>query len=151
VRKPLPQRRGSGGCGGCGPGFFTLPAAAVVGDAGSLAAIDILARSVELVSGKVRAAGLSNVRVSRADALVTGFESGSFDTVILFGVIPAPMLPLARLLPEMHRILRAGGGLAVWPPAPGWPRRSILRSGLFRFASRRNHVYNFVRLDPPAP
>jgi ubiquinone/menaquinone biosynthesis C-methylase UbiE len=132
---------------GCGTGYFTLPAAAIVGDAGSLVAIDILAESVDLVSGKVRAAGLPNVHVMRADALATGFEAGRFDTVLLFGVVPAPVLPLMRLLPEMHRVLRAGGGLAVWPPVPGWLPGSILRTGLFDLSSRRNHVCNFRRRD----
>jgi ubiquinone/menaquinone biosynthesis C-methylase UbiE len=130
---------------GCGTGFFTLPAAELIGDQGFLVAMDILSESVELVSKKVQAAKLQNVRVVKGDAMDTSLDAESFHTVLLFGVIPAPMLPLTRLLPEMHRVLKAGGSLAVWPPVPGWLPQSILQSGLFTCANKRNSVYNFKR------
>jgi demethylmenaquinone methyltransferase/2-methoxy-6-polyprenyl-1,4-benzoquinol methylase len=131
---------------GCGTGFFTMPAAKLIGDAGRLVAIDVVPESVEFVSRKVQAAGLKNVCVIKADALCTGLASESFDAVLLFGVIPSPMLPLKRLLPEMQRILKLGGTLAVWPPIPfGRVPRSIIQSGLFKYSSKRNSVYNFTR------
>ncbi len=130
---------------GCGTGYFTVPAARMIGDGGSLVAIDVVPESVELVSGKVQAANLKNVRVVKADALETGLDTASFETVLLFGVIPSPMLPLNRLLPEMHRVLKQEGALAVWPPIPGWFPRSIVQSGLFKYLTKRNGVYNFTR------
>jgi ubiquinone/menaquinone biosynthesis C-methylase UbiE len=130
---------------GCGTGFFTLPAARLIGEQGRLVAMDVLSDSVELVSKKAQAASLKNVRVVKGDALDTGLDAESFDTVLLFGVIPAPMLPLTRLLTEMHRVLKAEGSLAVWPPVPGWLPRSIVRSELFTFTSQRNGVHNFRR------
>jgi ubiquinone/menaquinone biosynthesis C-methylase UbiE len=130
---------------GCGTGYFTLPAARLIGEQGCLVAMDVLPDSVELVSRKVQVANLKNVRVVKGDALDTGLDAESFHTVLLFGVIPAPMLPLKQLLPEMHRVLKANGSLAVWPPIPGWLPRAILQSGLFTFASKRNGVHNFRR------
>jgi ubiquinone/menaquinone biosynthesis C-methylase UbiE len=130
---------------GCGTGYFTLPAARLLGEQGCLVAMDLLSDSVELVSQKVQAANLKNVCVIKRDALNTDLEAESFDAVLLFGVIPAPMLPLPRLLPEMHRVLKAEGRLAVWPPVPGWLPQSILRSGLFALTSKRNGVHNFKR------
>jgi ubiquinone/menaquinone biosynthesis C-methylase UbiE len=130
---------------GCGTGYFTLPAARLIGEQGCLVAIDILADSVKLVSKKVQAAGLKNVRVTKTDALNTGLNAEAFDMVLLFGVIPAPMLPLSRLLMEMHRLLKVEGSLAVWPPVPGWLPKSILQSGLFMLVGRRNGVYSFKR------
>jgi ubiquinone/menaquinone biosynthesis C-methylase UbiE len=130
---------------GCGTGFFTVPAAQLIGDQGCLVAIDVVSDSVELVSRKVQVAGLKNVSVIRADALCTGLDAGSFDAVLLFGVIPSPMLPLNRLLPEMRRVLKPGGTLAVWPPVPiRWVSKAIGQSGLFKFSSNRNSVYNFT-------
>ena len=128
---------------GCGTGFFTFTAAQLIGDQGSLVAMDVLAASVEEVSRKVRLADLKNVRVVKGDALDTKLDPESMDAVLLFCVLPAPMLPLDRLLPEMHRILKPGGTLAVWPPS--WVPRSIPRSGLFKYVSKRNGVYNFSR------
>ena len=86
---------------------------------------------------------LKNVRVVQGDAMNTKLDAQSMDAVLLFGVIPAPMLPLNRLLPEMHRILKPEGILAVWPPVPVWLPRSILRSGLFTYTCKRNGVFNF--------
>jgi ubiquinone/menaquinone biosynthesis C-methylase UbiE len=130
---------------GCGTGYFTIPAARLIGDYGCLVAMDVVSASTELVSKKVRIANLINVRVVRSDAMNTGLDAGSFDIALLFGVIPAPMLPLTRLLPEMHRVLKPEGSLAVWPPIPGWLPRSILQSGLFMLTSKRNGVHNFRR------
>jgi demethylmenaquinone methyltransferase/2-methoxy-6-polyprenyl-1,4-benzoquinol methylase len=131
---------------GCGTGFFTLPAAGLIGDQGFLVAMDILSESVELVSKKVQAAQLTNVRVAKGDALNTKLDTESFDTVILFGVVPAPMLPLNRLLTEIHRVLKPEGILAVWPPVPGWLPQSVIKSSLFAGINKRNGVYNFRRL-----
>ena len=128
---------------GCGTGFFTLPAAQLIGDQGCLTAMDILQVSVDEVSRKVQTANLKNVRVVKGNALNTGLEAGSLDVVLLFGVIPAPMLPMNQLMTEMRRILKPEGILAVWPPS--WTHAEILRSGLFLFASKRNGVYNYRR------
>ncbi len=130
---------------GCGTGYFTPPTARLLSEQGCLVAMDVLSDSVELVSRKAQTAKLTNVRVVKGDALNTDFEAESFDTVLLFGVIPAPMLPLSRLLPEMHRVLKVEGSLAVWPPVPGWLPHSIVQSGLFALISQRNGVHNFRR------
>ena len=128
---------------GCGTGFFTITAAKLIGDNGCLVAMDVLPASIETVSKKVQNANLKNVRVVKGDAMNTMLDSGSIDAVLLFGVIPAPMLPLSGLLPEMHRILKPRGTMAVWPPS--WIHKSILRSGLFTYASKQKGVYNFRR------
>ncbi len=131
---------------GCGTGFFTIPAAQLIGDQGCLVAMDVLSDYTERVSKKVHSAGLRNVRVIKRDALDTGLDAASMDTVLLFGVVPFPLLPLNRLLPEMHRVIKPEGSLAVWLfPVSGWVPRSILQSGLFTYVSKRNGVYNYKR------
>jgi demethylmenaquinone methyltransferase/2-methoxy-6-polyprenyl-1,4-benzoquinol methylase len=131
---------------GCGTGFFTIPAAELIGDQGCLVAMDALSDYTKRVSKKVQAAGLVNVRVVKRDALDTGLDAASIDKVLLFGVIPFPSLPLNRLLPEMHRILKTEGTLAVWLfPVSGLVPKWILQSGLFTYVSKRNGVYNYRR------
>jgi ubiquinone/menaquinone biosynthesis C-methylase UbiE len=130
---------------GCGTGFFTIPAGRMLGGQGSLIAMDVLAVSVETVTKKVEEAGLSNVRVIKGDALDTKLEMESMDEIIVFGVIPAPMLAMEKLLAEMHRILRPGGVMAVWPPS--WVHRTIAKSRWFKFEGKQRSVYVYQRAD----
>ncbi len=131
---------------GCGTGFFTLPAAKMIGESGHLIAMDPLSDFVDRVKRKVQDAGLKNVEVIRRDALNTDLEAASIDLVLLFGVVPFPTLPLNKLLPEMHRVLKPEGTLAVWlfPTTAGVPT-AILRSGLFATPSKKNGVYTYRR------
>ncbi len=131
---------------GSGTGFFTIPAARLIGEQGCLIAMDPLSAYADRVGEKVKAAGLRNTRVVRRDALDTKLDAETMDRVLLFGVLPFPSLPLNRLLPEMHRILKPEGTLAVWLfPISGWVPGSILRSGLFTYLNKRNGVYNYRR------
>jgi demethylmenaquinone methyltransferase/2-methoxy-6-polyprenyl-1,4-benzoquinol methylase len=133
---------------GCGTGFFTIPAAKLIGDEGRLVAMDPSSGFIEHVSKKVQAADIKNVRVVKRDALDTRLETASIDKVLLFGVIPFPLLPLNRLLPEMHRVLKPEGSLAVWlfpPIVHFWVPKSILQSGMFMYISKQNGVYNYRR------
>jgi ubiquinone/menaquinone biosynthesis C-methylase UbiE len=128
---------------GCGTGFHTVSAAQLIGDQGCLVAMDVLSDYIERVSKKVQAAELKNVQVVKSDAMDTGLDAESIDTVLLFSVIPSPTLPLNRFLPEMHRVLKPEGTLAVttFP----WVHRSIRQSGLFTYIRKRNGVYNYKR------
>ena len=111
-------------------------------------AMDPSAGFIEQVSKKVQEVNLKNVRVVRRDALDTKLDTASMDKVLLFGVIPFPLLPLNRLLPEMHRVLKPEGTMAVWlfPPKVhfGVPK-SILQSGLFTYINKQNGVLNYRR------
>ena len=130
---------------GCGTGFFSVPAGRMLEGQGSLIAMDILPASVEAVSKKVQEAGLRNVDVLHGSAMDTKLENESLDEILIFGVIPAPVLPLEKLLPEMHRILKPGGTMAVWPPS--WVHRSIVRSRWFESVGNQNGVRLYRRTD----
>ena len=125
---------------GCGPGFFTIPAAQLVGDNGCVYAIDLVPAAIETVEKKLRKAGITNVHVKVADAANTGIPSNSIDLVFLFGVIHR--LPLDRVLPELHRVLRPQGILSV----QGGTSRSkgrIVNDGLFTFVGKEGGVSRF--------
>ncbi len=128
---------------GCGRGFFTLILAETLGPEGHLFALDVTQVSVDVVTQKVEAAGLLNVDVLKANALDTGLPGAQFDLVLLFGVIPSPTLPLGRLTPEMHRVLKPGGRLAVWTAVPGWPPKSVTQTGLFDYIGKENHCHTY--------
>ncbi|MCG8692714.1 MAG: class I SAM-dependent methyltransferase [Minwuiales bacterium] len=129
---------------GAGTGFFTVPAARLIGARGRLIAIEPVAAYVERLIEKARAEGLENVDVVQRDALDTGLDPAGVDRVLLLGVLPFPSLPLDRLLPEMHRVLRPDGVMALWQfPVSGWVPGSTRRSGLFTQLHKRNGVYTY--------
>lgn len=130
---------------GCGSGYFTVPAAEMIGDEGCVHAFDVHPLAVEQTAERIRSAGLRNVRLTKTDALGTGLPCESYDMILLFGVVPAPVLPLDKLLPEMHRLLRPGGSMAVWTGLPLWSPRAITRGGLFTHFGKRNGVHIFTR------
>ena len=53
---------------GCGPGFFTIPAAKMVGEKGSVYALEINPVAVETLRRKIMENNLKNVQVLLADA-----------------------------------------------------------------------------------
>ena len=57
---------------GCGPGFFTIPAARIVGEKGSVYALDVSPLAVERVQQKIEKEGATNVETILADAAQTG-------------------------------------------------------------------------------
>jgi ubiquinone/menaquinone biosynthesis C-methylase UbiE len=97
---------------GCGPGFFTVPAAEIVGERGSVIALDIHPLAVEKVQHKIDAAGLTNVKTILADAAQTGLPDQSFDLVFLFG-FAHPVGKMDNILTEMHRLLKPKGMLSI--------------------------------------
>ena len=134
---------------GCGTGFFTVPAAKIIGDQGSLIAMDASSGFLKVVAKKVKKANLNNVCIVQRDALNTGLETSSIDKVLLFGVIPFPLLPLDKLLPEMHRVLKPNGTMAVWlfpPLVHSWVPKAILQSNLFGRHNNQKSVYNYRKI-----
>ena len=128
---------------GCGTGFFTIHAAQLMGSEGRVYAIDPHPLAIERVGNKIRDAGVTNVRLIKADALESGLASDCIDLVLLFGVIPSPTLPLDRFLPEMGRLLKPDGSLAVWTAFPWWSPVSLTRGGLFAYKGKQNGVHSF--------
>ena len=128
---------------GCGTGFFTIHAAELVGNEGHVYAIDPHPLAIERVGTKIQGAGVTNITLIKADALGTGLANDCIDLVLLFGVIPSPTLPLDRLLPEMGRLLKAEGSLAVWMAFPWWSPASLTRGGVFAYNGIENGVHSF--------
>jgi len=104
---------------GAGPGFFSIPAARIVGEKGSLYTLDINPYAVEKVRRKVTASGLKNITVLQADAAHTSLPVSSFDLVFMFGFM-RPIGNVDEIWAEAFNLLKDGGTLAVegrlYPP-----------------------------------
>jgi ubiquinone/menaquinone biosynthesis C-methylase UbiE len=97
---------------GCGPGFFTIPAAAIVGSHGQLVSLDINPWAVKHTRQKVKEAGLENVEVLLGDAAHTDLPCEHFDLIFIFGLGQADG-DVEDILVEAHRMLKRSGSLAI--------------------------------------
>jgi len=98
---------------GCGPGFFTIPAAEIVGDEGGLQAIDINPVAVEYVKEKIKDSSINNVKVKLENAAQTEFPAEEFDLVFVFGLARVKEGSLDEVWGEVARILKPDGVLSV--------------------------------------
>jgi ubiquinone/menaquinone biosynthesis C-methylase UbiE len=96
---------------GCGPGFFTIPAAKMLGEKGLIYAIDVNHRAIKRVEGKMRKYGLSNIKPILGNAANSGLQDSSIDLAFIFGLRYIAG-GLSSLISEMYRILRLGGILS---------------------------------------
>ena len=96
---------------GCGPGFFTIPAARIVGDEGHVYAIDVHPRAVARVKKKIEKVALTNVTPLCINASNTGLSGGSVDLAFLFG-LRSIAGGLESVISELHRVLKPRGILS---------------------------------------
>lgn len=60
---------------GCGPGFFTIPAAKIVGKEGFIYAVDVNPFAIERVKEKIEREGIKNVTPILANASDTRYQT----------------------------------------------------------------------------
>lgn len=100
---------------GCGPGYFSLPAAEAVGEGGMVYAFDVLPSALEAIAGRVKIKNIDNViakRVNLEKESGTGLENDSVDWVILKDVL-FQNKNKKSILKEAKRILKSGGNVLI--------------------------------------
>jgi ubiquinone/menaquinone biosynthesis C-methylase UbiE len=100
---------------GCGPGFFSLELARMVGDEGTVIAVDVQEEMLEKLRRRAARAGLApRIRPHRcqADALELSVHA---DFVLAFAVLHEAPEPQA-LLHEVGAILKPGGRFLLVEP-----------------------------------
>ena len=112
---------------GCGPGFFTVDMARLVGAAGRVVACDIQQEMLDILEGKLGGSALAaRVTLHRSTAGGIGW-SGEVDFVLAFYVVHE--IPDQRgLFTELHAILRPGGSVLVVEPPLHVSAKSFARS-----------------------
>ena len=137
---------------GCGPGYFTVAAAEIVGGNGFLHSIDINPAAVQHVRQKVEEKGLKNVEVTRANVSKTALAQESIDLAFLFGIVHS-LKDIDSVLSEMYRILKPGGELVVQKSS--WSESNLLKSftkgSLFQFVEKDSRIYKFKKGDLEKP
>lgn len=110
---------------GCGPGFFTLPAAEIVGARGLVYAADIQGDMLSTVKTRAAEANLTNVQVIKSSDTQVPIRPASVD-MALMAFILHELDQRARFLHRVSRLLKPTGKLVVieWEQqsdAPGPP------------------------------
>ena len=105
---------------GCGPGFFTIPAAKIVGEHGHALAADIQGEMLSTVRSRALEHGLNNVRIVKTNDREIPIASGSCDYVLLAFTLHE-IDHRASFLHRAARTLKPGGRMIVieWDKAPG--------------------------------
>jgi ubiquinone/menaquinone biosynthesis C-methylase UbiE len=131
---------------GCGPGQYSIAAARVVGDAGSVQALDLHPTALDMVETKAANLSLSNIETIYSE-LHTGLDDESVDTVLLFDVLRGRR-DIRSLMSELHRILKPEGVLHVRGSGFKGSRLQelMVKDGLFRLLGVQGKVLNFAKV-----
>lgn len=97
---------------GCGPGFFALPAARIVGQNGIVLAGDIQGEMLTAVRSRAHEAGLRNVRVVKTSETEIPLPAEAFDFVLLAFVLNE-LEHRATFLHRAARMLKPTGRVVV--------------------------------------
>lgn len=100
---------------GCGAGYFTLPAAAMVGEHGQVYAIDVLKSVLQDIQGKAKIEGLRNIQYVWADLEVPGTTKIAADSVDIafLGHIIHQTTKHPEILGEATRVIKPDGQVVV--------------------------------------
>lgn len=97
---------------GCGPGFFTVPAATIVGPRGLVIAGDVQGEMLSAVRSRVAEQGLENVRVVKTSDMEVPLPPATCDLVLLAFILDE-VPQRARFLHRAARLAKPGGRIAV--------------------------------------
>ncbi len=130
---------------GCGIGSFSIPAARIVGEDGTVYALDIHPLAVKAVEKEIKKRGISNVKTILS-ARETGLPDESVDVVLLFDVLQM-VSEREKLLEELHRVLKSGGFLFATAEHldPEEFMSIFARGDLFTLVERRGEIFKFER------
>jgi ubiquinone/menaquinone biosynthesis C-methylase UbiE len=101
---------------GCGPGFFTLPMAEMVGDQGSVIAVDLQQAMLDKLAARAESRGLaSRIRSHRCEAGTLGLSGERADFALAFWMVHE-VPDQWRFFRETHGLLRSGARLLLVEP-----------------------------------
>ncbi|NMX22174.1 hypothetical protein C5S30_07115 [ANME-1 cluster archaeon GoMg4] len=130
---------------GCGPGFFTIPAAKIVGEEGVVYAVDVHPLAIERVKEKIEREGIKNVTPILANASNTGLPDRSIDLAFIFG-LQYIAGGIEDVISGIHRILKPGGVLS-FEKTRGSEKKLIaeVERGGFIYSRRQARLFLFAK------
>jgi len=104
---------------GCGSGNYTIPAARIVGEEGTVYALDKDERALDKLMRRAQSEGLRNIRrMDTSGQVEIPLENESVDVVLLYDIFwyfPLTDGRLPRLLAEVYRVSKYDALISVYP------------------------------------
>ena len=130
---------------GCGPGFFTIPAAKMVGEKGVIYAVDVHPLAIKRVQKKIKRERIKNVTPILGNAADTGLPDRSTDLAFLFGLRYIAG-GLENVVSEIHSILKPGGVLSF--EKTRGPEKELIdevERGGFVYSDHQRRIFLFTK------
>lgn len=130
---------------GCGPGGYIRQAANLVGESGTLYALDIHPLAAQRARTIAAENALTNVKTIQSDCK-TSLPDAAIDVVLLYDTFHLLSEP-GKVLDELHRVLKPNGALSFTDHH--MREASILSSltsaGLFKLSAKGKKTYTFIK------
>jgi ubiquinone/menaquinone biosynthesis C-methylase UbiE len=130
---------------GCGPGFFTIPAAKIVGEEGFVYTVDVHPLAIERVKEKIEREKIKDIKPILANASDTRIPDRSIDLAFIFG-LQYIAGGLGNVIAEIQRILKPGGVLS-FEKTKGSEKKLIeeVERGGFIYSGRQARIFLFAK------
>jgi ubiquinone/menaquinone biosynthesis C-methylase UbiE len=148
---------------GCGQGFFTVPAAKIVGKTGKVYALDISRANIEVLRTKAAEAGLTNINLKTGRAEDTLLCESCAD-ILFFGIVLHDFEDPLKVLAKARAMVKPTGRLINldWdkvemnfgPPlpirfSPEKAKQLIESSGFKVQVTKKSGLYHYVIFAVP--
>lgn len=132
---------------GCGAGGFSVAAAELVGQSGTVYAVDINPLALRRLQQVASRRGLRNIETIHTDC-ATGLESSAIDVAILYDTFHDLEDP-EGVLAELHRVLKPDSLLSFSDHhmEKGEILIGVTSGGLFRLTSRDRKTYSLLKVS----
>ena len=130
---------------GCGPGSYVVPVIKLIGNIGTLYALDVNPLAIKAVQSPASKKGISNVRVILSDC-DTGLPPDSIDVVLLYDILH-DLENRTKVLTELRRVLKPEGILSVSDHHLKEEEiiSGITGGGLFKLSVKGKKTYSFSK------
>jgi len=131
----------------CGTAVHTMAAARIVGERGTVHAVDIHPATIEMTEKRARKMGLKNVETIYSD-LETGLEDGSMDTVLMFNCLKGRR-NRSEIMKEMHRVVKTDGVVFVRESGMGDDKVNelMLKDGYFNLRGKILNTLKYQKIE----
>ena len=130
---------------GCGPGGYVVAVSELIGESGSIYALDINPLAIQSVKGIASNRQLTNVEAIHSDCK-TGLQDDSLDVVLLYDIFHMLSDPNG-VLKELHRVLKPNGILSFSDHHMKENEiiSKITGDGLFGLSKKGKRTYGFLK------